>query len=71
MAINSDPKDINRTDMVMATFLPDRSAIRPKSHPPIGLIKNPTAKMAAVFKSCAVEFPFGKNTGAKYKANAE
>ncbi|MDQ1140541.1 hypothetical protein QE439_001922 [Pedobacter agri] len=43
----------------------------PNNHPPIGRIKNPTAKIPAVLSNCAVGLLFGKNIGEKYKANAE
>ncbi len=59
------------TDKVIAILRPFLSAIVPNIHPPIGLIKKPTAKIAAVFSSCAVASPLGKKTGAKYNANAE
>jgi hypothetical protein len=71
MAINKDPNDISSTDNVIATFLPDLSAILPNIHPPMGRIKKPTAKIAAVFSNCAVELLAGKNAGAKYSAKAE
>ncbi|GJE37882.1 hypothetical protein KHHGKMAE_1946 [Methylobacterium persicinum] len=44
---------------------PTRSPMRPKSHPPTGRMKNPTAKMPAVWRSWLVESPFGKKAGAK------
>src|SRR3982751_4387810 len=43
----------------------------PINHAPTGRMTNPTAKIAAVFRSCAVGSPLGKKACAKYSANAE
>ena len=61
----SEPTPIMVTESVSAARRPDRSAYRPNSQPPSGRIRNPTAKIPAVFNSCAVGFPDGKNTPAK------
>lgn len=57
--------DISDTLRVSAGRRPRRSANRPSSQPPTGRMKKPTAKMAAVFSSCAVASPWGKNAAAK------
>ncbi len=59
------------TDTSSAALRPLRSAYMPTSHPPIGRMMKPTAKMAAVFSNCTVRLPFGKNAFAKYSENAE
>ena len=64
-AMPSDPAPISVTDSVSAARRPNRSAYLPNIQPPSGRIRKPTAKMPAVFSSCAVGFPDGKNTLAK------
>src|ERR1700682_4402369 len=66
----SDPTPIMDTESVNAARRPDRSAYQPNSQPPSGRIRNPTAKIPAVFNSCAVGFSDGKNTLAKTILNA-
>ena len=61
----SEPTPISVTDSVSAARRPYRSAYRPNIHPPSGRTRNPTAKIPAVFRSCAVGLPDGKNTPAK------
>ena len=56
---------IKVTERVKEARRPNRSAYHPNSQPPSGRIRKPTAKMPAVFNSCAVELPDGKNTPAK------
>jgi len=46
------------------------SAYRPISQPPIGRIRKPTAKIAAVFINWAVVEPAGKKVLAKYSEKA-
>ncbi len=65
MPISSEPKHIISTEMTIEVRRPTRSAMRPNSHPPIGRMKKPTAKMPAVCRSWLVESPFGKKAGAK------
>ena len=69
-AMTSEPAAITVTDRVSADRRPCRSAYRPRIQPPIGRIRNPTAKTAAVESSCAVVSPSGKNAFAKYTLNA-
>ena len=64
-AMPREPTPIKVTDSVSDARRPNRSAYRPKIHPPRGRTRKPTAKMPAVFSSCAVWFPEGKNTLAK------
>ncbi|MNN44745.1 hypothetical protein D3C81_1590510 [compost metagenome] len=66
----SEPKHIISTDTISAALRPLRSAYRPISQPPMGRIKKPTAKIAAVLSSCAVVSPAGKKALAKYRENA-
>ncbi|MCY1453331.1 hypothetical protein D9M71_703140 [compost metagenome] len=49
---------------------PTLSAYRPISQPPIGRIRKPTAKIAAVLSSWAVVSPLGKKVLAKYREKA-
>ncbi len=66
----SEPKHISSTEAINAALRPARSAYRPISQPPIGRIRKPTAKIAAVLSSWAVVSPFGKKALAKYSENA-
>lgn len=66
----SEPKHIRYTDAISARLRPARSAYRPINHPPIGRIRKPTAKIAAVLSNWAVVSPLGKKTLAKYNENA-
>ncbi len=50
----SEPTPIKVTESVNAARRPNRSAYRPNIQPPSGRIRKPTAKMPAVFNSCAV-----------------
>jgi len=50
----SDPAPIRLTERVNAARRPNWSAYLPKIQPPSGRTRNPTAKMPAVFNSCAV-----------------
>ena len=64
-AINSDPPHIISTEITIEFLRPCVSAIHPKSQPPRGRMKNPTAKMPAVAISWLVASPEGKNAAAK------
>ncbi|MCY1436652.1 hypothetical protein D9M71_527830 [compost metagenome] len=68
--MTSEPAHMSNTDAISAALRPLRSAYRPISQPPIGRMRKPTAKIAAVLSSCAVESPAGKKALAKYSENA-
>ncbi len=53
-AIPRDPVPIKVTENVNAARRPNRSAYLPNIQPPNGRTRNPTARMPAVFNSCAV-----------------
>ncbi|GAA3130308.1 hypothetical protein GCM10017687_52100 [Streptomyces echinatus] len=57
--------DMSVTVRVSAALRPLRSPTLPSSQPPTGRMKNPTAKMPAVFISWAVGLPLGKKAPAK------
>src|SRR5688572_20931036 len=60
---------MSSTEKMSAVLRPLRSASPPSSKPPIGRTRKPIANTAAVFMSCTVRLPDGKNTGAKYNEN--
>ena len=67
-AIRSAPPHIMLTESVSAARRPARSAYMPNRSAPIGRAMKPPANTKAVFKSCAVWSPAGKNAREKYSA---